>query len=212
MGLGHDPAAESLGFGHHFAVLNLDWMSILINAAKHSTEGQAFISNCIRWNDAVHAKQPRPLTVFTSLYFSNSFQPELSSDINAPFTMLVREFDPFIKGSDAVRIYPEITVDDEDIVLQKTRWYAGAGNALEQILRTQNIDTVIISGLTLSGAVMSTIYRLLDLDYKIFVISDNVLELPTSHHAEYSSIVLGSLLEKVNVKVISLETALQALN
>jgi nicotinamidase-related amidase len=32
------------------------------------------------------------------------------------------------------------------------------------------------SGLTLSGAVMATVYRLFDLDYNIYVVDDNVLD------------------------------------
>jgi nicotinamidase-related amidase len=49
-----------------------------------------------------------------------------------------------VEGSAGVQIASNFTVDERDIVLQKTRWYAGAGNSLEQILKAQNIDTVII--------------------------------------------------------------------
>jgi nicotinamidase-related amidase len=58
---------------------------------------------------------------------------------------------------------------------------------------------------------MSTIYRLFDLDYTVYVISDNVLELPVPHHEQYSAILLGSLMKKMNLPVITLEEALQAL-
>jgi bifunctional pyridoxal-dependent enzyme with beta-cystathionase and maltose regulon repressor activities len=56
---------------------------------------------------------------------------------------------------------------------------------------------------------MSTIYRLFDLDYNMYVVSDNVWELLVSH--EYSTIVLESLMPKMNLKVITLEEALEAL-
>jgi len=45
--------------------------------------------------------------------------------------------------------------------------YAGAGNGLEEILRAQQIDTVIMSGIRTSGVILSTAYRLFDLDYKV---------------------------------------------
>ncbi|KAL0471354.1 hypothetical protein QR685DRAFT_201410 [Neurospora intermedia] len=65
---------------------------------------------------------------------------------------------------------------------------------LEEILRSQNIDAVVISGLTLSGVVLSTVYRLFDLDYKVFVISNNVLDLPAGGHgSEVSQLVLKTL-------------------
>lgn len=58
---------------------------------------------------------------------------------------------------------------------------------------------------------MSTIYRLFDLDYNVFVISDNVLELPVQHHEQFSAVLLESLMPKMNLSVITLEEALQAL-
>ena len=67
------------------------------------------------------------------------------------------------------------------------------------------------SGLSLSGVVLSTVYRLYDLDYNIYVIADNVLELPTEHHTLYSKVILESLLPKMNLKVISLAEALEML-
>jgi nicotinamidase-related amidase len=67
------------------------------------------------------------------------------------------------------------------------------------------------SGLTLSGAVIATVYRLFDLDYNIYVIDDNVLDLPVSHNEAFSKVILGSLLPKMNLKVISLEQAISAL-
>ncbi|EHY54785.1 hypothetical protein HRR83_004087 [Exophiala dermatitidis] len=198
----------SLTFGQRYAVLNLDFMTILIDAIKDTTEGQAFITNCSRWNNAVHMKNARPLTIFTTLYFAPG-RPELAT--GAPFTKLLEGFGSFDAGSPEVQIASNFVLDAKDIVLQKIRWHAGSGNNLEHILKAQNIDTVIISGLTLSGAVMSTIYRLFDLDYQIYVISDNVLELPLSHHLDFSKVMLDALLPKMNLRSISVEEALEAL-
>ncbi|KZF21695.1 Isochorismatase hydrolase [Xylona heveae TC161] len=196
----------ALTFGKNYAILNLDWMAVLIDAVKNTTEGQSFISNCSRWNDAVHEKDPRPLTIFTSLSFHHG-QPELAK--GAPFTKLLQGFGSLTTGSPGVQIASNFTVDEKDIVLQKTRFYAGAGNALEQILKAQNIDTVILSGLSISGVILSTIYRLYDLDYNIYVISDNVLQSPMT--PELSKFTLEALLPIMKLKTISIEEALQAL-
>lgn len=132
---------SAVDFGNNYAVLNLDLMTILIDMIQETPEGQTFTTNCIRWNDAVHEKMPRPLTIFTSLFFDPG-QKELAR--GAPFTKLVEGFGSFIAGSSEVQVAPGFKMDDDDIFLQKTRWYAGAGNQLEQILKAQNIDTVII--------------------------------------------------------------------
>lgn len=58
---------------------------------------------------------------------------------------------------------------------------------------------------------MSTVYRLFDLDYNIYVISDNVLELPPDGNPEFSKAMLDTLLPKMNLSPISLDEALQML-
>ncbi|RFU78621.1 hypothetical protein TARUN_3591 [Trichoderma arundinaceum] len=200
---------KPLSFGRRYAVLNLDFMNILFDIAKGTPEGQQFVSSCSRWVEAVHKRDPRPLTIFTTLYFTNPSQAELPSE--APFTKLVNGFARFDEHNPAVKVPSCMNVDDKDIVFQKTRWYGGAGNTLEKTLEEHDIDTVIISGLSLSGVVMSTVYRLFDLDYIIYVISDNVLELPASHHEKFSAVLLDTLMPKMNLKAITLEEALEAL-
>ncbi|KAF4818653.1 hypothetical protein CGCTS75_v011858 [Colletotrichum tropicale] len=104
-----------------------------------------------------------------------------------------------------------LDLHEKDIVLHKTRWYAGAGNALEQILKAQGINTVVVSGITLSGVVMSTVYRLFDLDYSIYVISDNVMESPGDGSAELKECLIRTQLKNMNVGVITLNEALRML-
>ena len=138
------PAESPVSLRRRYAILNLDLMSILIDAVWDTDEGQTFISSCVRWNDAVHRKDPRPLTIFTSVFFSTPSQPELAHDDDMPFSKLVRSFDTFQVGSPGVQIYSRFVVDEKDIALQKTTCYAGAGNAVEQILKGQNIDSFVI--------------------------------------------------------------------
>jgi nicotinamidase-related amidase len=90
----------------------------------------------------VHKKDARPLNIFTTLYFSTPSQAELPA--GAPFTKLVNGFAQFDEHSPIVKIPSYLNVDDKDIVLQKTRWYGGAGNDLEGILKRNNIETVVI--------------------------------------------------------------------
>ncbi|KAH8429870.1 cysteine hydrolase [Aspergillus melleus] len=180
-------SANSVNFGKNYAVLNLDWMALLLNAVEESPEGQSLIANYSRWNNA----------------------PDLR--LKTPFSKLLEPFGTFETGTPGVEIDPRFTVDEKDVVLRKARWSATTGNNLEQILKAQSIDTVVISGLSLSGVVMATVYRLFDLDFNIFVISDNVLEVPPTQHSEVSKITLETLMPKMNLQVITLDQALQAL-
>lgn len=130
-----------LSFGSNYAILNLDWMTILINAVKYTPEGQAMIANCTKWNDAVHFKTPRPITIFSTLSFSPN-QHEVAPD--SPFARLIAPFGDFKNGSSKVQICDVFNVDEKDLILRKTRWSATTGSALEQILKAQNIKTVVI--------------------------------------------------------------------
>jgi hypothetical protein len=55
---------------------------------------------------------------------------------------------------------------------------------------------------------MSTVYRLFDLDYNIYVISDNVVDLPP----ESSNGLLDLVLPKMNLTAISIDDAMRALD
>ena len=159
--------SDSLNFGTHYAILNLDLITGLVAQVNSSASGSTFISSVSRWIDAVHALQSRPLTIFTRIYFSNALKPEVGP--NAPFAKTVAGLGNATAATLITEVYPAFHVDEDggDIVLQKTRYYAGAGNGLEEILSTQGIDTVIMSGIRTSGVIMSTAYRLFDLDYKV---------------------------------------------
>lgn len=156
---------SSLSFGRHYAVLNLDLINALINPIANTTEAQTWINCTSTWIDAVHAQNPPPLSIFTRIYFTNPSQPELGP--STPF----RQVGGALGASNDSNtfIYPAFNVDEAagDAVLAKTRYYAGFGNSLEEILRAQQIDTVVLSGIRTSGVIINTAYRLFNLDYKV---------------------------------------------
>lgn len=133
--------SASANFGPNYAILNLDWMSVLINAVEETAEGKKLVANLSRWNDAVHQKGNRPLTIFTTLAFARG-QPEVEA--NKPFSRLIAPFGSFEDGSPNTAIDPRFEIDDGDVVLRKTRWSATTGSNLEQILKARGIDTVVI--------------------------------------------------------------------
>ena len=160
-----DVAEEAISFGKHYAVLNLDLINAIVTPIAATKEGRNFINNTAKWIDAVHKIDPRPLSIFTRIYFSSDLKPELKA--NSGFADLVEGITT--EDDNSTAIYPDFNVKQDmgDIILGKTRYYAGDGNALEEILRAQKIKTVVISGVRTSGVVLSTVYRLFDLDYKM---------------------------------------------
>lgn len=132
---------ETPDFGQRYAILNLDWMTILLGAIENTPEGQSLIQNYTNWNEAIHQKSTRPLTIFTTLAFCHG-QPEVERE--KPFARSIAPFGDFTAGSSDTQIDKRFVLDEQDIVLTKTRWCATTGNALEQILKAQGITTVVI--------------------------------------------------------------------
>ena len=76
-------------------------------------------------------------------------------------------------GADGSReIHPGVAPQPGDIVVTKKRVSAFAGSDLDMVLRAQQIDHLVLSGISTSGVVLSTIRQAADLDFRITVLSD----------------------------------------
>ena len=137
------PNDTTLSFGQHYAVLNLDLIEGLVAAVNTTAAGQSFINNTANWINTVHQQCPPPLSIFTRIYFSNAMLPEVTAD--TPFQAAICAFGNITASSALSQLHPAfVPLPDYDVVLQKTRYYAGASNGLEEILSSQGIDTVVI--------------------------------------------------------------------
>lgn len=88
----------------------------------------------------------------------------------------------FFEG-DSGAIHPALGPAAEDIVVVKHRISAFAGTDLEMILRTNEIDTLVLFGIATSGVVLSTLSDAADLDYRLFVVKDCCADSDTGLHA-----------------------------
>ncbi|WKE69772.1 cysteine hydrolase family protein [Streptomyces sp. WP-1] len=70
------------------------------------------------------------------------------------------------------RIAPE----DGDIVVRKVRIGAASTTDLYERLRERGIDTLVLSGISTSGVVLSTLIDAADRDYRVIVLSDGVAD------------------------------------
>lgn len=200
----------SFSFGQHYAVLNLDLIEGIVSSINTTAAGKEFIKNTKTWIDAVHQQTPAPISLWTRIYFSNSQQPEIGP--NSPFRKVAGALpDNGTESSPATQIYHAFTpLPDYDVILRKSRYYAGDGNSLEEILSSQGIDTVILSGIRTSGVILSTAYRLFDLNYNVYVISNNTIE-SAPDTPGIDAAILEGILPKLPANVITIEQALSAL-
>lgn len=115
----------------------------LVGSTNETAAGKEWIKNTADWIDTVHSQSPKPLSIFSRIYFQNARRPEIGS--TTPFAQAVAALGPATQSSPQSQIYPAFRVDEGyDVVLQKTRYYAGHFNELEEILFSQHIDTVIL--------------------------------------------------------------------
>ncbi|MFH8381623.1 cysteine hydrolase family protein [Kitasatospora sp. NPDC018058] len=76
----------------------------------------------------------------------------------------------------AAAIHERLAPQDGDIVVRKTRHGGLSTTDLDRRLRERGITTLVVSGITTSGAVLSTVVDAADRDYRLYVLSDGVAD------------------------------------
>ncbi|MFE5136336.1 cysteine hydrolase family protein [Streptomyces fagopyri] len=76
----------------------------------------------------------------------------------------------------ATRIDERITPQDGDIVVRKIRFGSGSTTDLHQQLSDRGIDTLVLTGISTSGVVLSTLIDAADRDYRVVVLADGVAD------------------------------------
>ena len=69
-------------------------------------------------------------------------------------------------------IHSDVAPRGDDIVITKHRVNAFAGTELDLILRTRDVDTLVLFGIATSGVVLSTLLQAADADYHLLVVKD----------------------------------------
>lgn len=80
------------------------------------------------------------------------------------------------------QIHESVRPRPDEVVVTKLRVSAFAGSDLEVILRAQDIDTLVLSGIATSGVVLSTLREAADMDYRLVVLSDACLDADAEVH------------------------------
>ncbi|WP_393074638.1 cysteine hydrolase family protein [Streptomyces sp. LN704] len=76
----------------------------------------------------------------------------------------------------ATQIDERIAPEDGDIVVRKIRFGSGSTTDLHQQLSDRGIDTLVLTGISTSGVVLSTLIDAADRDYRVIVLTDGVAD------------------------------------
>jgi nicotinamidase-related amidase len=69
-------------------------------------------------------------------------------------------------------VHHHVAPEPGDIIVRKTRVGAFSTTDLDEQLRSRDIDTVILAGVSTSGVVLSTVRDAADRDYRVYVLAD----------------------------------------
>lgn len=114
------------------------------------------------------ARRSGAMVIYVNVGFREGY-PEIS-ERNKRFSA-AKKAEMFKPGRDC-EPDPEIAPQPGDVTMVKRRFGAFAGNDLEVVLRAKSIETLILLGVSTSGAVLSTVRHAADADYRIVVVRD----------------------------------------
>ena len=115
------------------------------------------------------ARKKSMQVIYVTVGFRKGY-PEVSA-MNKSFSVL-RDSGRNLDRQEAMRIDPKIAPQPGDVLVTKRRVSAFAGSDLEIVLRANNIQHVVLTGISTSGVVLSTLREAADKDYRITVLSD----------------------------------------
>ncbi|MFE5096104.1 cysteine hydrolase family protein [Streptomyces sp. NPDC056638] len=76
----------------------------------------------------------------------------------------------------AAAIHERLAPQNGDIIVRKIRYGGISTTDLDQQLRERGITTLVVSGISTSGVVLSTVIDAADRDYQLYVLSDGVAD------------------------------------
>jgi len=96
------------------------------------------------------------------------------------------------EGTPDSSIVDDLTPEDGDFVVTKTRFGAFSTTNLHHMLQSKNINALILAGVSTSGAVLSTVRDAGDRDYELYVLSDCCADPDANLH----ELLMGSVISK----------------
>jgi nicotinamidase-related amidase len=76
------------------------------------------------------------------------------------------------ESADSTQVHARLAPIEGEVTVTKRRVSAFAGSDLDVVLRSLNVDSLVLCGIATSGVVLSTTRQAADLDFKITILSD----------------------------------------
>ncbi|CAK6501142.1 Isochorismatase family protein YecD (plasmid) [Pantoea sp. Nvir] len=149
------------------ALLVMDFQAIILNNfLPHKSAGDVIRNTASLISTARAAAVP---VIYVSVGFRKSY-PEVSQN-NTIFSS-IKENGIFMADNESTAIHADVAPAENEPVIVKRRVGAFSFTELDMILRAQGIETLILTGVTTSGVVLSTVGQAFDLDYRLIVVRD----------------------------------------
>lgn len=149
------------------ALLVMDFQTIILNNFLPQESAGDVIRNTASLIS--HARAAGVPVIYVSVGFRKGY-PEVSKN-NKIFSS-IKENGIFLADNESTAIHADVAPAENDAVIVKRRVGAFSFTELDMILRAQGIETLILTGVTTSGVVLSTVGQAFDLDYRLVVVSD----------------------------------------
>lgn len=174
------------------ALLVMDMQAGIIVRLPDATE---IISNVTKAITAAHNKKIPVIYVVVAF---RAGAPEVSLN-NKSFSAGKANF-ATVNMDEFMKVHPDIAPQKDEMIVTKRRISAFTGSDLEVILRAQNIQHIILTGISTSGVVLSTVREAADKDYKITVLSDCCADADDEVHHVLTTKIFPRQAEVITVK------------
>jgi nicotinamidase-related amidase len=147
------------------ALLLMDFQRMVVDS--YAVDSEALLGRVKRL--AVTARNSGSMVIHVVVGFQLGY-PEVSGR-NTVFSSL-KTAGLLATGDPGAEIHPELAPQRGDVVVTKQRVSAFTATNLDVILRSNNIEMLLLTGILTQGVVLSTLRHASDMDYRAVVVAD----------------------------------------
>ncbi|CAF3480007.1 unnamed protein product [Rotaria sp. Silwood1] len=172
------------------AFLFLDYEVVTLGLMPNSAAKTSFISQSLAWLQAVRASgRSSSRIMFSRVEFRPGY-PDASCQ-NKQLSAITK-LNLAIAGTPGTEFYPGFQPESNEIQFVKHRISAAYNSELLTLLDSRCIKTVVLAGLSTSGVILSTTRQLADMDFRIYILQDAVIDSNSTVHDVLLHSVLSS--------------------
>lgn len=152
---------------NHSALLILDYQIDIIKRNIKQAKAEKLLdktASLLLW-----ARSCQIPIIYVMVGFRPNY-PEVSTN-NRIFSKIEKQ-GLFLLDLQNTGIHPKVAPTRDDPVIIKHRYGSFSATDLDMILHAQNIDTLVMAGISTSGVVLTTVRQAFDLDYRLIVAKD----------------------------------------